>query len=335
MRRFIILLFLSALILSLKAQDIHFSQFYWSHLNLNPGNTGNFNGDYRFNGNFKNQWSSIAEPYRTFSISAEAKSLIKSDKSISIGFIVYNDEAGIGELKTNQVAASVSKRISLNSDSSLIVRAGLQFGLLNRSINFDALSFDNQYNGINYNPNRSSGENFENNNINSFILHSGLQFDYRIENRKKVNIGIAAFNLNAPNQSFDGTKIKLDRRLSVNFGADYYLTNKIDILPSVLFSKQGKFKEAIFGSNFRYHINNNEVFKRNLYAGLFYRNKDAFIIDIGMDYNQWLVGLSYDINLSNLNVATNNRGGLEISVTYIIKEFKPQIRKYKLCPKFM
>jgi type IX secretion system PorP/SprF family membrane protein len=321
--------------LSSTAQDIHFSQFYCSYLNLNPANTGNFDGDYRFNGNFKNQWSSIAEPYRTFSFSGEAKSLIKKDESIALGLLFYSDKAGVGGLQSNQIALSISKNLVIDKDSAISARIGLQAGLLNRSINFDAFSFDNQYSGSNYDPNRNNGEDFEKSSINSFIIHSGIQFNYKIDKRKAVNFGMAGFNLNAPKQSFDGAKVKLDRRYSFNLGADYYLSEKIDILPSILYSKQGENRELLWGSNFRYRLNQSDFFKRNLYAGLFYRNKDALIINAGLDYNQWLVGLSYDINLSNLDLATNNRGGLELSITYIIKEFKPQIRIFKICPKYM
>ena len=53
------------------AQDIHFSQFNNSPLNLNPAQTGLFNGDWRFVGNLRNQWSSVPVPYRTFSLSTD------------------------------------------------------------------------------------------------------------------------------------------------------------------------------------------------------------------------------------------------------------------------
>ena len=39
-----------------KAQDIHFSQWMFSPLNLNPGETGAYEGDYRVVGNYRSQW---------------------------------------------------------------------------------------------------------------------------------------------------------------------------------------------------------------------------------------------------------------------------------------
>ncbi|MEK7227019.1 MAG: type IX secretion system membrane protein PorP/SprF, partial [Bacteroidota bacterium] len=47
---------------SLQAQDIHFSQFLSSPMNLNPALAGQFDGDHRFVMNHRNQWSSVTVP---------------------------------------------------------------------------------------------------------------------------------------------------------------------------------------------------------------------------------------------------------------------------------
>ena len=58
-------------------------------------------------------------------------------------------------------------------------------------------------------------------------------------------------------------------------------------------------------------------------------------LPIGMYYNSWRVGLSYDVNYSPLNVASNYRGGWEISVIYILRELLPKRRNFKHCPNFI
>ncbi len=45
------------------AQDIHFSEFYNTPLQLNPSYTGFFNGDYRFTAIYRDQWSTIGVPF--------------------------------------------------------------------------------------------------------------------------------------------------------------------------------------------------------------------------------------------------------------------------------
>ena len=44
-------------VISLRGQDIHFSQFYMSPLTLNPALTGVMNCNTRIVGNYRNQWA--------------------------------------------------------------------------------------------------------------------------------------------------------------------------------------------------------------------------------------------------------------------------------------
>jgi type IX secretion system PorP/SprF family membrane protein len=323
------------LVLQSSAQDIHFSQFTRSYLNLNPALTGSFDGDYRFNGNFKNQWNSVSEPYQTYSFAVDAKAPIAAFSNFNVGLLAFKDEAGIGGLKTTLLSLSLSYIKGLNADSTLIAKVGFQTGFTARSINFNQFTFDNQYNGRVFDPTAESGENFDRNSYNSLYLSTGIALEYRSAVRRKFEAGIALFNLNTPNQSFMGKSIPLDERTSFFLSADQLLSEKMDILPSILFSFQGSYTETLMGAELRYRLNGASSMKRNLYGGLWYRNQDAVVLSIGTDYYQWHVGASYDINISGLEVASNNRGGLELSITYIFKDFKPTIRRYKICPAFL
>ncbi len=51
---------------SLQAQDIHYSQFGNSPLNVSPALTGAFDGDTRFGANFRSQWSNVPVGYTQF-----------------------------------------------------------------------------------------------------------------------------------------------------------------------------------------------------------------------------------------------------------------------------
>jgi hypothetical protein len=51
--------------------------------------------------------------------------------------------------------------------------------------------------------------------------------------------------------------------------------------------------------------------------GGYYRFKDAAVLETAYEFSNYRIGLSYDINLSDLNVATNSKGGFEISLKFI------------------
>lgn len=317
------------------AQDLHFSQFNRSYLNLNPALAGSFNGDFRLNGNFRNQWSAISEPFQTISFAADAKSPIKLIPNLQLGLVISNDVAGVGDLQSSHFLLNLAYIQKLNADSSLSLKMGVQSGLNSRSINYDAFRFDQQYQAGRFDPQLNTGEDFGNNSINRLALNSGISLEFFQDQRHKAEAGIALFNLNQADQSFEGEAEPLDIRSTIFVKAEHEISEKLDLIPSVLFSTQGEFSESVFGANVRYYFSDNNYYKRRLYAGLWLRPGDALIPAVGFDYDQWHFGASYDINISSLDVATNQRGGLELSVTYIISTYKAVFRNYQRCPKFL
>lgn len=51
------------------AQDLHFSQFTMTPLQLDPSITGKFGGDQRVILNYRDQWRSVAAPFKTYGFS--------------------------------------------------------------------------------------------------------------------------------------------------------------------------------------------------------------------------------------------------------------------------
>ena len=73
-----------------KSQDIHFSMYPLSPLNINPALTGNFIGDFRANSIHRSQWSAVTVPYSTYSISSD----FKTKKKVPLGILINQDRAG-------------------------------------------------------------------------------------------------------------------------------------------------------------------------------------------------------------------------------------------------
>jgi hypothetical protein len=74
----------------------------------------------------------------------------------------------------------------------------------------------------------------------------------------------------------------------------------------------------------------------NFYAGLwarFTRNTtDAVIPYVGLDYSNFNLGVTYDVNVSSLRTGSQSRGGIEISLIYIKKPSDGH--KGVPCPRF-
>ena len=317
----------------LSAQDIHWSQFNDNPVFQNPGNAGQFKGDMRFVGNYRDQWSSVTVPFRTLSLSVDANKY--NNKELGYGLMLFHDVAGDGKFRTIEVQGNASYLIKITSDSMHTVRPGINIGLNHRQLNFDQFMFDNQFDGIGYNPALATNESFVTDRKSNVSFGIGGIYQYYENERLNFTAGIGAYNLNRPNQGFYGEVIPRDIRLNIFGKGIYELNYDWDLVPSFSLSFQGVYQEYVFGSSAKYTLVNRLGEYRALYGGLFYRNKDAAFLSAGMDYNAWFVGISYDMNFSKLVPASRVRGGLEIAVRYIIHRFKPKKISHRICPDYI
>jgi type IX secretion system PorP/SprF family membrane protein len=314
------------------AQDIHFSQFYAAPLILNPALTGNFDGDVRFAGNQRTQWRSVTRPYKTFGGSVDFSNLMAG---VSGGVHIFHDKTGDSEYSTLQAGFAGAYSRAVDTDARHKLSIGFLPTFTQRKINYDNLSFDNQFNGSYYDPNLGTGENFARPNLFYFNLHLGLGWDFKIDDTKKLTSGATFFNINKPKQSlFDNTQIKLDRRFLMHSMMEYKLNEQFDLLPGLLFMRQGTYTEFLLGGLVKYNLATEGPFQA-VYGGLWSRMGDAGFVTAGVMYDSWNVGVSYDINYSNLVPASRYRGALEFSVIYIFKKRIPEIIRHRICPTFI
>ena len=319
-------------------QDIHFSQFNASPLNLNPALTGVFDGDYRFIINERSQWSSITIPYKTYSgsfdmqLPTESYHIKHLPKGIwGLGIVINNDKAGDGILNTTEAKISLSYTGKISKDSSQFLSFAIQPGIINKSINYAALQFDEQWDGDAYNANLPTGENFQRNSITCFDIGIGMRYHYQIKPRNTITAGFAYTHFDAPLETFiANNNAILSPKFAFHANAQFMVTDKIDILPSLLWEHQNTFTETVLGATGKYIIDPER--NTNFYLGIYMRLGDAIIPTISMDYNAFTVGLSYDVNTSQLKAASGGQGGLEISVIYILKNFVPMKPGKKICP---
>lgn len=319
------------------AQDIHYSQFNASPKNLTPAQTGLFDGDWRFVGNYRSQWAAIPVPYKTFSIASDTrlKTKLKNDVPAA-GLVVNTDRAGDSRFTTLQVLVSGAYIKKLTSDSTHFISLAIQPGITTRSFDINALTFDNQYNGDTYDKSLPSGETFTKTRITYFDLGGGMAYLWKKNARNQINIGVSALHINHPKQSFFANdEIKLDTKTAISGLAEFPIAEKVDVIPTFLYQMQGKFKETVVGGFGKYYLKPINGLTTAVSFGGFYRLKDAFILVANMDYKNFNVGVSYDINTSNLIAATNRRGGFEVSVIYIFKKIPPFIAKKRVCPIYM
>lgn len=323
------------------SQDLHYSQFFNSPLNKNPALTGIFNGDVRIAANYKHQWYSVPVPYLTFTGAYDQKFLGNdpSGNFFSGGLLLNYDRAGDSRLVMLQGGLSVSYTMVLNEKN--LLTAGLQGSYSHRSFHFGSnLQWHNQFDGVMFNPMLDSGEPFEEgrDGFGNITVGAGLNYRWQKTERTNLDFGGAVHHINTPDHTFyeDGG-INWPNRFSVYLGSTIQLSQFLDFKLYGLLQFQGPAHEYVPGAFLSLHIGQRRGSKFIMDIGGLARfndeEMDAIIPMVGFDFNNWYLGVSYDINLSDFKVATDRYGGPEISFRYIISQVRP-LSNFKTCPIF-
>lgn len=313
-------------------QDIHFSQFFNAPLALGPGTIGAFDGDYRVNGIFRQQWRAVTIPYRTFAVGGDAAH-VANIPGLGIGAWVFNDRAGDSRLNQFHfsLGASWTERFGMRKDHA--VTGGVQFGLTSISLDASGLSFDSQYNGFYYDPGLSNGEQFARSSTLHPDLHVGAIYRYTPAERTLVQTGFGVFNLTTPEIGFlGGPGVPLDQRTTLHVLTQFPISTKLDLLPMAQYMVQGQFNEMDLGANVRYILLDRYGLNRAVQIGAHYRAADAGYLYAGLEHDDWTFGLSYDINTSDLVPASRNRGAIEFTVLRIFRKQAVVPVQFKACP---
>ncbi|MBI5541856.1 MAG: PorP/SprF family type IX secretion system membrane protein [Bacteroidia bacterium] len=305
------------------AQDIHFSQFNNSPLMINPALSGEFQGKGRFILNCRNQWKSITKnSFKTYSFSTDYSFL---KEKLSTGLFVFKDIAGDGNMSISQINLSVASKVQINKTNYL--KIGIQGAWSQKHFDANKLTWNSQYDGNIINPNLYSGEVNYQENYNFLDITTGVLWTHRFKNKTKFNIGLSAFHVNKPKYNFLSDVEKLNIRWCGHADVSFLLSpNHLTLFPSILIMKQGPSKEINTGAIIKYNLGNNSRYtgvlkSSSVFFGAYYRFNDAIITYTRFNYrNQLDICITYDINVSNFAVASNARGGLEISLIYIIPE---------------
>jgi hypothetical protein len=110
-----------------------------------------------------------------------------------------------------------------------------------------------------------------------------------------------------------------------------YIAQPFDLILNAAYRKSDTYNETLLGAALKVYLSTKRGKEFAVVGGINLRTKDAWVPTIELHVNQWRAGISYDINNSPFEIATEKKGGLEVSLQYIITEVKP-LRDYRSCP---
>jgi hypothetical protein len=183
-------------------------------------------------------------------------------------------------------------------------------------INTSQLTFEDQLTDVGFTG--VTSEIFNNSTLKSSYIdvNAGVLYNGSTTDRNNFYFGVSLYHINSPKQDFTGGLYRLSPRATLHAGTYFPLgeDGNITLHLSGIQSFQGGASETVLGGAFQFSVNN-----------------DTVIPYLGLEYDNFRLGTTYDVNTSSLKTASQGIGGIEVSLIYI---YKPSSDKPINCPKF-
>ncbi|HET6990042.1 MAG TPA: PorP/SprF family type IX secretion system membrane protein, partial [Bacteroidia bacterium] len=246
-----------------------------------------------------------------------------------VGLDFFSDKAGDAAMGTTTGQLHLSGVLAANDNN--LISAGIYGGFGQRSLSYDKLYWDNQYVGGSLDLTAPSMEPVTFSNRTYADMGFGLAWFYgkghntiSSNDARNFNAGISLQHINKPVYTFYGnTDMRLPMKIVAHANADIGMKNHNLVLePGYIVMIQGGHHEINVGMLFKYMMQEASHYTGRkkpaaFVLGGYYRFGDAVNLVAAYELSSFRVGFSYDVNLSNLNVASKSLGGFEVSLRFM------------------
>ncbi len=309
------------------AQDIHFTQYFTSPLTLNPAMTGLVSEDLRFAANYRTQWSSVsAYPYKTMTFSydmAVLRGKLPEDDAMGIGLMALNDKAGSGGFSNTTAGISLAYHKAFGRERINHISMGIQVFMVQKSVEFSKLTTEDMFDLTTAQLIPGATPSIGGKAISYPDFNGGIMYSGKMTDKTTGYIGYSYYHLTQPVESFLGDNHQIHNRQTTYLGGSFEMNEKAVLYASALYQSQASATEVLLGAAVGFVLNpgHDMEYARNtiFYAGGWYRYGDAVSPYVGIEWAKMRLGISYDVNVSRFNPATNGLGGYEISLLFFGK----------------
>jgi type IX secretion system PorP/SprF family membrane protein len=297
------------------AQDIHFSQFWEPSAFSNPTHIGNFDGNLKLSGQYRNQWSQFNTPLT--SMFGDATLKLNSDNhywAFSMSFL--RDQ--LSYLSYHQLRFSGSVSYQQRFSKQLLGGIGFQVGTRMTNIDYSRLTFDRQWdpNTGQFVQSNPSFENFNDRAIYTPFVTLGASIN--IQKKKLLHTFDIATMYIAQNKSSDFVFYQ-PFKITTNYHLYYKYKPSITIMPKIGLITTASANSINSGMLVKFNLTED----KDVYGGLLYRwgisrNGDAIIPVVGARIKKLRIGVSYDFVASGLS-QEGLKSAYELSISYTFK----------------
>lgn len=325
-------------VLSLDAQDIHFTQFDLSPLQVNPAMAGSSLGSYRLGAISRVQDSMVPgqSGFTSYGFNADAgiiKGFRKKDW-VGIGLEYFSDNASFATKRASHITISYNAGFGMNDETNSSLSLGIRYGRISQNFNEGALAdlMDGFQNGeLLGNIDIQDLQDYQVASIGGTRSYRSfsdwnLGLKYKLSPNKKSNIEVGgAFYHIQTKENFvtDTISMKTRRieplvrpRFTTFLSYETEITKKISMNPRLLISNTEGNIEILPQAVASFLLNEEKALK--LDAGLGGRIGDTVDsqVILGMRIKDFRIGLASDFYVENQSPRTNGLRGLELGISY-------------------
>ena len=307
-------------ITNVAGQDLHFTQYRTAPLSLNPAMAGFLDGNLRMSGNYRNQWFSVSS-FSTYAFAMDANIARTKMKynMLGVGLSFFQDiEEKNGYTNTN-ISLTTAYNIKLTQHPLQYLGFGVQPSLIRKQINLmDAVYGTLFETGVNTDP-----LGFDEYGGFKFDLNLGLSYYIFFSSKHILTTGFSLSHVTQPELGRLATD-ELYRKYAVYFFLEMEAgrTGLSWLTPSFYFAKQGPSIEFLPGlsARFRFFNATNDIYlgfgaaTRLVGHNTSNLSSSDFIASTQLIIENFTVGFSYDVAISDLKEATGRNGGPEVSL---------------------
>lgn len=311
--------------------------------------------DLRISGIYRNQWSNFlgSASYESMGVSFDMRNCFPNSTSNGLGrrrngnkfstptwglgLSLIHDESGVQSVKDISNQPTTLNRDQVDVSASVIfplsgkeyLTGGFRFGGFFHRINTAGLRYDEQFDGLAGYDQGISGEfdNVNNLSSNSLNIGGGLSYFY-LGGGFGFNGGAAIDYIFLPVEydfiESDELPV-LSRKLTLHAKLSYILSQKKNNTFALnfnsVFMRQNPHQQLIGGVDIVYQNKENVTLAlggglRTVRSFSSQPSVDAVLTSLTLNFDRTTLMFSYDINVSNLRVASNHYGAYEIGVIY-------------------
>ena len=329
MRKLYIIIILNLLVWHVKGQDLHFSQYHSSPMHLNPSMVGLLHAGNVITLNYRDQWRPVLGSAGSFhTVAGTFEKRIKTGNNFfGCGLGLWQDKAGALTQNEAKLAVSYARLLARVNKGNYYMIGGGQGGVMQNVVENQDRRWLSQYDGNGGFDASKPGENIDYTHKTLLDVSMGMTIFALYDNQNYWVLGGALHHLNKADLSVTKYSIlpsQYMRYTAHALGSIYLGGSHFKVIPSILMMKQGPTVELLPSMALKYIIDRTDYRSFQLGGSLRLVNKleenklmnDAFVAFMRIDWAQYGLGFSYDVNISTLNVVNKANNAIELALTY-------------------